>query len=51
MTTILFFPLMPSPHQNHENKKWNDKPQEDRFPQVLDEKPPIKLGRKRNGKE
>jgi hypothetical protein len=42
VATILFFPLMPSPYQDHEKKNWNDKPPEDHFPQVLDEQPIIK---------
>jgi hypothetical protein len=28
---------MPIPHQHHENKKWNHKPQEDHFPEFLDD--------------
>jgi len=42
MATILFFPLMPITHQDYENQKWNDKPQEDHFLQVLDEQLAIK---------
>jgi hypothetical protein len=33
---------MPSPLQDHENQKWNDKPKENHFPQALDEQPAIK---------
>jgi hypothetical protein len=51
MTTIHLFHLIPSPHQDHENKKWNDKPQGDYFPQVLEEQPAIKCRGRRNGKE
>jgi hypothetical protein len=42
ITTIIFFPSIPSPHHHHENQNRNDKPKENHFLKVLDEQPAIK---------